>query len=272
MDTIQHNPARLYNCDKTGITIAQHKHTKILGLKDKRQIFCVQSAERGSLVTVNCMSPTGRFIPPLLVFPRKKYETRSDEWHTAWINPRVPSSGWIQSEIFSQWYLHFIKHTKPTKEDSVILVLDGHYSHTRNLEVITLARENDVNIICLPPHSSHKMQPLAKAFMRPLKTFYCQEIEKWLRSHPGRVVTVYQIGELFGNAYKRAATGGIAPNGFRVTGLFRCDKNTFRPYAFRLSSEEKDDAPANHPALVKTSYQPSFSSANFSPFTSAEAL
>jgi len=28
----------------------------------------------------------------------------------------------------------------------------------------------------------------------------------------------------------------------------------------------------NHPALVKTSDQPSFSSANFSPFTSAEAL
>jgi len=29
MDTIQHNPARLYNCDETGITIVQHKHTKI---------------------------------------------------------------------------------------------------------------------------------------------------------------------------------------------------------------------------------------------------
>jgi hypothetical protein len=28
----------------------------------------------------------------------------------------------------------------------------------------------------------------------------------------------------------------------------------------------------NHPALVKTSNQPSFNSANFSPFTSAEAL
>ena len=31
MDTIQHNPARLYNCDETVITIVQHKHTKILG-------------------------------------------------------------------------------------------------------------------------------------------------------------------------------------------------------------------------------------------------
>ena len=97
-------------------------------------------------------------------------------------------------------------------------------------------------------------------------------MEKWFRSHPGRVVTLYQIGELFGNAYKRAATSEIAANGFRATGLFPCDKNIFRPHDFPLSPEDKDAAPVNHPALVKTSDQPSFSSANFSPFTSAEAL
>jgi len=108
--------------------------------------------------------------------------------------------------------------------------------------------------------------------MEPLKTFYYQETEKWLRSHPGRVVTVYQIGELFGNAYKRAETGEIAANGFRATGLFPCGKNIFRPYDFPLASEDKDAAPVNHPALAKISDQPSFSSANFSPFTSAEAL
>ena len=119
---------------------------------------------------------------------------------------RCHPSGWIQGEIFSLWFLHIIKHTKPTKEDPVILVLVEHYSHIRNLEVISLARKNRVDIICLPPHSTHKMQPLDKAFMGPLETLYCQEIEKWLRSHPGRVVTVYQIGEVFGNAYKRAAT------------------------------------------------------------------
>ena len=72
MDTIQHNPARLYNCDETGITIVQHKHTKILGLKSKRQIFSLQSAEREYLVKVGThMSPTGHFIPPLLLVPRK---------------------------------------------------------------------------------------------------------------------------------------------------------------------------------------------------------
>jgi len=108
--------------------------------------------------------------------------------------------------------------------------------------------------------------------MGPLKTFCCQEIEKWLRSRPGRVVTIYQIGELFGNACRQATTGKIVANGFRATGLFPCDKNIFRPYDFPLSSEDKDAAPVNHPALIRTSNQPSFSSANFLPFTSAEAL
>jgi hypothetical protein len=61
-------------------------------------------------------------------------------------------------------------------------------------------------------------------------------------------------------------------NGFRVTGLFPCDKNIFRQYDFPLSSEDKDAAPVNHPTLVKTSDQASFSSANFSLFTSAEVL
>jgi hypothetical protein len=48
--------------------------------------------------------------------------------------------------------------------------------------------------------------------------------------------------------------------------------NTFRPHNFALASGNINAAPVNHPALVKTSDQPSLSSSNFSPLTSAEAL
>jgi len=117
-----------------------------------------------------------------------------------------------------------------------------------------------------------KCKPWIKLSWGPWKHSAVKKFKNWLRSRPGRVVTNYQIGELFGNAYKRATTGEIAANGFRATGLFPCDKNIFRPYDFPSSSEDKDAAPVNHPALIKTSDQPSFCSANFSPFTSAEAL
>jgi len=39
MYTIQHNPVRLYICDKTGITVVQHKHMKILGLKGVKYLL-----------------------------------------------------------------------------------------------------------------------------------------------------------------------------------------------------------------------------------------
>jgi len=117
MYTIQHNPARLYNCDETGITIVQHKHTKILGLKGKRQISCVQSAERGSLVTVvNCMIPNGHFIPTLLVFPRKYmkpdlmnctppgsiHACHPSEWRSGYRARFSPSRFFISSNIKSR--------------------------------------------------------------------------------------------------------------------------------------------------------------------------
>jgi len=116
MCTIQHNPERLYNCDEISITIVQHKHTKILGLKSKRRISSVQSVDQGSLVTVvNFMSPTGHFIPLLHIFPRKYIKPELMNGTPPGSNHACHSSGWIQSENFSQLFLHFIKHKKPTK-------------------------------------------------------------------------------------------------------------------------------------------------------------
>jgi hypothetical protein len=109
MYTIQHNPARLYNCDKTGITIVLHKHTKILGLKGKRQISSVQFADRGSPVTVvTCFSPTGHFILPLLVFPRKYMKSELMNGSPPGSIHTCHFSGWIESEIFTQLFLYFI--------------------------------------------------------------------------------------------------------------------------------------------------------------------
>jgi len=111
---------------------------------------------------------------------------------------------------------------------------------------------------------------------------------EWSASRPGRTLppgkTRYplcrRLGEPQGrsgraenlNAYKRAAKGEIAANGFRSTGLFPCDKNIFRPRDFPLSSGDKVAAPVNHPDLVNISNQPSFGSVYFSPFSSTEAL
>ncbi|XP_050315343.1 uncharacterized protein LOC126749702 [Anthonomus grandis grandis] len=63
---IKLNPARLFNVDETGITTVQHKHSKVLSLRGKRQVGALTTSERGALVTVvTCMSATEIYVPPV---------------------------------------------------------------------------------------------------------------------------------------------------------------------------------------------------------------
>ncbi|KAJ8942016.1 hypothetical protein NQ314_010246 [Rhamnusium bicolor] len=118
------------------------------------KVGAISAAERGALVTnVMCMNAAGGFVPPLFVFPRKNMKAELLDGAPPGSIVACHPSGCIQQHIFTQWLHHFIAHVKPYKDDPVVLILDGHYSHTRNMDVIDVARENHISIICLPPHT-----------------------------------------------------------------------------------------------------------------------
>jgi hypothetical protein len=155
LQLINFSPHRLFNCDKTDLTVVQHKVCKVISLKGKRRASSLSSAERGSLVTtVTCMNVIDMYVPPLLVFPRSNMKAELLDGAPPGSTAACHKAGWIQKQRFTQWFKHFVRYVKPSKEDPVILTLDGHYSHTRNIEVIDFAPENGVIIVCLPPHST----------------------------------------------------------------------------------------------------------------------
>ncbi|XP_062715093.1 uncharacterized protein LOC134291401 [Aedes albopictus] len=183
-----------------------------------------------------CMSATGHFVPPFVIFPRVRMTDRLKQGAppgTAfWCNP----SGWMTADGFNKWFEHFIRHTKPSAEDPVLLILDGHSSHTKNLEFVDRAKESNVHVLRLPPHCSHKLQPLDVSFMGPFKTYFSQSIERYLKDKPGEVVTLNEMSSLLATAYHRTARAEVAINGFRKTGIVPFNRFTFA---------DKDFAPAN---------------------------
>jgi hypothetical protein len=79
MDIIRHNPARLYNYDETGITIVQHKRTKILVLKDNRPVTSLQSAEEGIPCDSRHLYESNWTLDSSVTrISKKKYEIKTD--------------------------------------------------------------------------------------------------------------------------------------------------------------------------------------------------
>lgn len=154
---------------------------------------------------------------------------------------RAHPSGWMQTDLFVDWFKHFLQHTKPTITDPVLLILDGHASHTKNLEFIELARDNHVTVVSLPPHCTHRLQPLDVSFMGPLKSYYSKAIEQFLRVTHGQPVRQVNIAALFGDAYGKAALVATAENGFLRTGIYPMDITVFKDEDFNPS--EASDVP-----------------------------
>lgn len=71
--------------------------------------------------------------------------------------------------------------------------------------------------------------------MKPPSMSYTQAIETWLRQHPGRQVTMYQVAELFKIAYFKSATAQNAANGLRKTGIYPVNRHVFADHEFAPS-------------------------------------
>lgn len=111
-------------------------------------------------------------------------------------------------------------------------MLDSHCTHTKSIELIQIARDNGVVLLCFPPHCTHRLQPLDVAFMKPLSTYYDRETTNWLRAHGGDVVTLKQLAEMFGLAFIKAATMTTAINGFQKTGICPFNPDVFNDSDF----------------------------------------
>lgn len=98
-------------------------------------------------------------------------------------------------------------------------------------------------ILCLPPHCTHRLQPLDVSFMAPLMAYYEQAVRQWLINNPGRYVTIYQVAELFDEAFSKAALSQTAKNRFIKTGIRPCKRYIFPDYLFAPSETTERPVP-----------------------------
>lgn len=231
---------------------------KVIAERGQKQVGQLTSAERGQLVTmVGCINAVGNSIPPMLIFPRKFFKKQMIKGSPPGSIGGANPSGWINADIFKDWMNHFITHAKPTEDLPVLLIMDNHESHI-TYDVIKLAKDNHVKLLTLPPHTSHKLQPLDKSVYGPLKTFYNESCRKFLLNNPGGRISIYDIPEILGNAYPQALTPKNCVSAFTNTGICPFNRNIYGDEDFLAASVTDMPQPQqeNHPELNARTPEP----------------
>lgn len=86
-------------------------------------------------------------------FSAQKDKQNFNERRSCGIN-WTSTSFWLDTHICLQSgssMFPFVDYVKPTEASPVPLLLDGHYSHIKNIELIAKAKENHVTLVSLPP-------------------------------------------------------------------------------------------------------------------------
>ena len=109
------------------------------------------------------MSSKGIHIPPAVILKGKEHQAAWYEEDNLPLDWRLANSpnGWTTDAIGLKWLKHIFDpfsklHLTGAKR---LLILDGQSSH-QTAEFDDFCKNNAIICLCMPPHTSHLLQPL----------------------------------------------------------------------------------------------------------------
>ena len=131
------------------------------------------------------MNAARNYLPPMFIFGRKRMVESLMNGSPAQSIRTCTANRWTDGDCFLKWLKHFAAIAKLSQSEKHIIILDGHNSH-KTLDAVLFARDNGIEMITLPPHCTHTMQPLDRSFFKPLKSAYNRAADSWMSQNKGR--------------------------------------------------------------------------------------
>ena len=206
----------MYNWDEKGFLIGQARTLKRIMTKqlyDSGRITAAkQDSSREFISLLASICADGTALPPALI-----YKGASGDLQDTWMEDlgekeqaffASSANGW-SSNAFGLAYLKQVfdpsTHSKAGHKRR-LLIVDGHSSHV-NMKFIRTCDRLKILLMILPPHSTHRLQPLDVGLFSPLTTYYSQQINKLLMESQGLMrLTKRDFWLLFYKAWKQAFT------------------------------------------------------------------
>ncbi|TVY62522.1 hypothetical protein Focb16_v004332 [Fusarium oxysporum f. sp. cubense] len=215
----------IWNFDETGFMMGVISSGIVVTSSERRgNPKSVQPGNREWVTAIQAINAEGQAIDPFIVVAGQYHLAnwyRESNLPASWAIATT-QNGWTDNETGLEWLKHFNRCTTDRSTGLYrLLILDGHESHhSANFQIY--CEENNIITLCMPPHSSHLLQPLDVGCFGPLKKAYGREIEQLIR----RSITHISKTEFFPAfyaAFQLTMTEANIKWGFRGAGLVPFD-------------------------------------------------
>ncbi|RAL68050.1 hypothetical protein DID88_008773 [Monilinia fructigena] len=194
-----------------------------------------QDGSREVISLLACICADGTALPPTLI-----YKGDSGDLQDTWVDEvsygdqayfGASSNGWSSDAFGFTWLTKvFQRHTyQKAGKGYRLLIVDGHSSHV-NMEFTSKCEELKIIVLILPPHSTHRLQPLDVGFFLPLSNEYTTELNLFLHNGGGIVeMTKRNFWPIFRKAWGQAKTTYNILHSFEKAGIYPINKNVTIP-------------------------------------------
>lgn len=191
-DLIDRDRRLIFNMDETMVS-AKRKYKVLV---QKGRLPLTTSAQTAPHLT-GCItvSASGTCLEPLLILKSKKTLAGLEDFQQSCIFCSS-NSGWMNRRVFIIWVMVFITQVaqyrtrlpKNIRSETILLITDGHGSR-RCFTACFLLWCFDIELLILPGHCSHVMQPFDVALASPLKSNYKKALDSKKFHGDGEIAT-----------------------------------------------------------------------------------
>ena len=219
-------PAHIWNYDESGVQAGRSGGAIVLAKWGSRSVHSLEPNQREHLSVLSCINVDGGSIPNFYILKGSYFY----EDYIARCEPGavmgMQQNAWMTRWLFESWISYFLEYLKsgPGIDHSKrhLLILDGHNSHV-TLEVVKISMQSGLDIVSLPSHTSHALQPLDVACFKTFKTAFRRCRDLWSLENSKKEVGKQDLCEWTSRALKAALTPNNIKAGFRSTGIWPLD-------------------------------------------------
>ena len=198
-------PKNIWSLDEVGFKVNDQKNLLVMSKKGEKNAHTIVSSNTFHVSVIFCTNATGYTLPPYFIIKGNQPDFIENCKNVGFRRSPIFNTpkAFLNFKAFTDFTQFFLREGKFNQTSYSVLVLDGHKSHTLNLEALQLLNKNKVFTVCIPSHTSHVFNIGDRTVFGNMKKYLRESCLNFLRNKTG-IIKIQDFPFIFKEVWNKS--------------------------------------------------------------------